>query len=260
MRALVAAAGVVAVILVGCSGRAAAQLCGGDDPPAGSSTSVDFTGLAPGDTRQWPTTVDDDRAAPVALDVTLQRSGPLAEALAVGLERCDQPWVPPTDDDPADCPTGATVVLAPTTSAHVELELPTLAAGQAWYGMFRAHLPASVGNEYQGSTGTVRSLVVWHDVCPATTTTVPPTTVPPTTAPPTTAPTTTPSSSTPATVPVTRPPADGVTRIAVTGGPGTRARPERLPFTGTTATALALAGLVLVVTGATILTTRRRGR
>lgn len=261
---VVAAVAVAAVVFA--AGEAAAQSCVDEvvDVRAGTSDSVDFTGLVPGSTRQWPVTVDNTDDDPVDMRVTVDGTGVLSAVLRVGLEVCDVAWQPATSASPAVCPTGSTVLLAPASlDDGVELDLATLDAGDTWFAMFRATLPSSVGNEYQGTSGSVRSVVLWNTACgpvsTTTSTTTVTTAVPVTTGVPTSAPSPGPADPGPsgpaapgpaAPGPAAPGPGPALPTQPPAGGPSPSV-PPRLPFTGTTASVMVGLGLALVAGGAT---------
>ena len=177
------------VVVVWSSSDAGAQSCPEDAPaPQATSEHVEFTGVVPGQTRSWPTTVTNAHDRPVEVRATLEGTGTLSSVLRVGLRVCDAPWQT-IGSGPATCPTGAQVVLAPSALGHdLSVDLPDLAPDESWHALFSALLPASTGNEYQGATGSVRSLVVWQEQCgssPSTTTPGPAPTAVPVTVPPT---------------------------------------------------------------------------
>ena len=258
---ILTAAVLIALLVAWSASDAGAQACTDDsDPvPGGTSESVDFAGVVPGSMRQWPMTVTNSDDQPAALRASIRGTGVLSAALLVGLSTCEEAWDPPTGTVPAHCPTGATVALAPTTAAgELEVDLTTLAPGAEWYGMFSAVLPITVGNEYQGTTGSIRSLVLWNAVCGPTTTV--PTTAPPPSAPPATTPPggDVPTSGVPTTVP---------TLTATPDGPRNRPpserthRPTRLPYTGSAAMGLLVGvGMTLLAGGTSVLAAQGRRR
>ncbi len=250
------AAAVVTIVLVIALGDAAAQLCGGGDAdPAGTSDTIDFPDLAPGSTRQWPMTVENTTDGPLAIEVTLEPTGEVLDALRIGLDVCIEPWTPSVGAAPATCASGARVEIPATVlDGDLEHHAPNLAPGAIWYAMFRAHLPATTGNELQGATGTVRSLVVWGDACP-TTTTGPTTAVPTTAGPSTTGPGPTTSISTPR-------PTDAAVRPPLGpgggSGPSSGGTPGRLPFTGAGIGSLVALAVVMTACGLVLMIRGRR--
>ncbi len=256
---LLFAAVCIVVVMMWSSTDVGAQVCGDDGPaPHATSEHVDFAGIVPGQSRSWSTTVTNAHDDPVEVSAIVEGTGALSSVLRVSLSACASPWQT-AGPGPATCPSGASVVLAPTAlDDEIAVELADLAPGGTWHARFSAQLPAATGNEYQGATASVRSLVIWQARCgPAPTTTT--TTAPgpaPTAVPVTVAPTAPPTTARPTRPTPGRPRADGPRRG------DDPARPDRLPFTGapTTLTLVVAAGLVIAGLSALVAGSRRSDR
>jgi hypothetical protein len=86
---LTGVAAALAVFLAG-TGQAAAQACLVE--LTGTTGTVRFDGLAPGDRRAWWTSVRNVVEEPVDVELRLRGNGALAGALEVAVDRCDTPW------------------------------------------------------------------------------------------------------------------------------------------------------------------------
>ncbi len=252
-----------------------AQTCPDESiPPQATSEQVDFSGIAPGQRRSWTTTVTNTRDVPVAVHASLEAGGALAAVLHVGLRSCDTPWQ--ADGNGAfTCASGGSDVVTPTPlGTELDVTLPTLAPSDSLHALFDAELPHATGNEYQGATGSVRSLMVWQQQCGSPTTSTPTTSAPPTSTP---SPTAVPVTAPPTTVPgaggpsTTGAPSEGRPGSPRPGSPPTdapgRRDPRRagpaargaMPFTGAhTRATLVVAALLLLAGAATLVVGDRR--
>lgn len=137
----------------------------------GGASTVSFDGLAPGDVREWTATLRNVVDEPVEVVLEVGGSGPLASALELAVDECDEPWVGPLGG-PATCGGATAVVVAPGASAGTaQVDLGDLGVGEAWHGRFRATFDAAAGDEHQGAAGSV--LATFTAVGDSTTCTVP---------------------------------------------------------------------------------------
>ena len=247
---------VLLVLLVG-TGTAAAQTCLID--LGGTTGTVHFDGLAPGDSRAWWTSIRNDSDEPVELELQLRGSGVLSEVLDVAVDGCHSPWVGSAGGT-ITC-SGAQDVLHAAAPVDPDngpaiVELGTLAAGEVLHTRTTATMRSSAGNAYQGEAGDVVTAFAAQgsgSACtePPVEPPGPPDTGSPDTAPPDTG------------SPDTAPPTDSG---APRGGPAEPARPRPrgpLAMTGAQLGALALGSVGTVATGLVLARNhpvRRRGQ
>lgn len=125
------------------------------DPPA-------FDDLAPGEDRQWLTTVRNTADRPVPLTLQVRGDGDLlavSGGLAVEVRACSEPWQPSggaADAAAWTCPgTSRVVAAAAPPDGTVDVVQPRLGAGESRDYLATATLPATSGNATQDLDGTV---------------------------------------------------------------------------------------------------------
>jgi hypothetical protein len=145
---------IVAVALV--SGVAAASGCLIE--LTGGERRVEFHGLAPGEQRQWLTSVRNVSDEPVDLTVAVERHGALAAVMHVGVDRCDRAWM--SAEHLAECreaPEPVATVRARADPNPPPVPLGTLQPGATWNGRFTATVDPAADDRFQGVGGMVRS-------------------------------------------------------------------------------------------------------